>query len=249
MFNRGLADSAFAFLAVAQTLNPYYVPAIAMLALIQFNRDNFGEAARLYRNALGQQSNHADLWYRAGLCYHRLQELAEAKRCFSQASRLDSANSTYLGHLGLVWYELKQFDSARAAFERAVRVDEENPTLYLNLGLALARMDSVGPAVAALKKAVVAYGPQDIARVYNEMGALYFSKERYRDARAAYQKALTFDSRNRTAAFNLAFTLDQLGEYARAAESYSRFVSIAAEDSTQRRNVAVAKERLRVLPR
>jgi tetratricopeptide (TPR) repeat protein len=249
LFNRGLADSAFAFLAVAQTLNPYYVPAIAMLALIQFNRENFGEAARLYRNALGQQSDHADLWYRAGLCYYHLQELAEAKRCFSQASRLDSANSTYFAHLGLVWYELKQFDSARVAFESAVRFDEENPTLYLNLGLALAHLDSVGPAVAALQKAVVAYGPKDIARVYNEMGALYFSKERYRDALAAYQKALSVDPRNRTAAFNLAITLDQLGDYKRAAGSYRRYVAIAAEDSTQRRNVSVAKERLKLLPR
>lgn len=243
----GQADSAISFLAVAQTLNPNYVPAISMLSAVQFGRKNYTEAARLSRKALHQQPYHADLWYRAGLSYYHLKDFREARDCFLQTVRYDSANSAALAYLGQTYYELKNFDSSRVAFEAATTVDDDNPTLFLNLGLALARLDSVGAAATAFQAAVARYGPQNLARAYNELGALYFTHERYREARNAYRRALDCDPRNPKAAFYLAFTLDQMGKYRSAIPLYRDFISIAASDSTQRRNLKVARERLKYL--
>jgi tetratricopeptide (TPR) repeat protein len=247
LLSLGQTDSAISFLAIAQTLNPNYVPAISMLSAIQFGRKNYTEAARLSRKALLQQPYHADLWYRAGLSHFHLKDYREARNCFLQAVRYDTANSAALAYLGQTYFELKNYDSSRVAFEAATVVDDDNPTLFLNLGLALARLDSVGGAAAAFRAAVDRYGPQNLARAYNELGALYFMKERYRDARDAYRRALDCDPRNAKAAFYLAFTLDQMGKYKSAIPLYRNFISIAARDSSQLRNLSVAKERLKDL--
>jgi tetratricopeptide (TPR) repeat protein len=247
LLSLGRTDSAFSFLAVAQTLNPNYVPAISMLSAIQFGKKNYAEAARLSRKALHQQPYHVDLWYRAGLSYFHLKDFREARDCFLQAVRYDSANSAALAYLGQTYFELKNFDSSRVAFEAATAVDDDNPTLFLNLGLALARLDSVGAAAAAFREAAARYGPENLARVYNELGALYFTHERYSEARRAYRRALDCDPRSAKAAFYLAFTLDQMGKYQSAIPLYRDFISIAASDSTQQRNISVARERLKYL--
>jgi tetratricopeptide (TPR) repeat protein len=248
LFNLDLPDSALPFLAVAQTLNPAYVPAIALLGSIHFDRKDYGGALRLYKKAAAQQPDFADLAYRTGQCLYQLHDLEDAKSWFLQASHLEEANVSYLSSLGQTYYALGRFDSAAFAFEEATEVDKENPTLFLNLGLALARMDSVRAALASLKKAVMRYGPENIARVYDEMGALYFGKERYTEALRAYRRALVFDPRNITASFYLAFTLDQLRDYRSAVKAYRHYLSLAADDPSQQRNLRVARERLKLLP-
>lgn len=241
-------DSARTFLAASLALNPRYGPAMSQLASLHYLRGEHGQALRLYRAAAREYSDIAEYRYQQGLCLERLEDWRGARDAYREAVGLDSTNSLYCAHLGQAYFELKRFDSSAVAYESAVRLDEENPVLLLNLGLAYARMGDVDRAEASFKRAIEAYEPAQVARVYNQLGALYFTRDRFRDAKRAYQSGLLYEPGNLEAQFFLAVSMDRLKEYRGAKQAYKKFLERAEGKKEMEERVKLARERIEVLP-
>jgi tetratricopeptide (TPR) repeat protein len=242
-------DSARIFLAASLTLNSRYGPALELLASLYYRSSDYRQALRLYRTASREFPDRAEYWYHQGLCLEKLEDWHEARDCYRRSIGLDSTSSLSFAHLGQVYFELKRFDSSAVAYEKAVRLDEENPVLFLNLGLAYARARELPKAERAFKNAISAQDPAQVAKVYNQLGALYFVWERLRNARDSYRQALLYQPANLEALFYLAVSLDQLREYTSAANAYRAYLTRAAKDQTQTERLKVARERLKQLKR
>jgi tetratricopeptide (TPR) repeat protein len=147
-----------------------------------------------------------------------------------------------------VSYILKAYDASAVAYREAIGLDKGNPILYLNLGLACSRAGDAKGAEAAFKQSIVAYDLPQIARVYDVLGALYFTQKQYRNAGKAYQSALWLDPGDLEALFYHAVTLDQLKHYAPAKGAYRRFLALAPQNSAQEERRGLAKKRIQLLP-
>jgi tetratricopeptide (TPR) repeat protein len=242
-------DSARTFLAASLTLNTRYGPTLELLASLYYRSSDYRQALRLYRTASREFPDRAEYWYHQGLCLEKFEDWHEARDCYRRSISLDSTSSLSFAHLGQVYFELKRFDSSAAAYEQAVRIDEENPVLFLNLGLAYARARELPEAEQAFRNAISAQDPEQVAKVYNQLGALYFVWERLRDARDSYRRALLYQPANLEALFYLAVSLDQLREYTSAANAYRTYLTRAAKDQTQTERVKITRERLKQLKR
>jgi tetratricopeptide (TPR) repeat protein len=242
-------DSARTFLAASLTLNNRYGPSLELLASLYYRSSDYRQALRLYRTASREYPDRAEYWYHQGLCLEKLEDWHEARNCYRRSIGLDSTSSLAFAHLGQVYFELKRFDSSATAYGQAVRLDEENPVLFLNLGLAYARARQLSKAEQAFKNAISAQDPEQVVKVYNQLGALYFVWERLRDARDAYRRGLLYQPGNLEALFYLAVSLDQLREYTAAANAYRSYLARAGKEQNQMERVKVAKERLKHLNR
>lgn len=242
-------ESARTFLAASLTLNSRYGPALELLASLYYRSSDYRQALRLYRTASREFPDRAEYWYHQGLCLEKFEDWHEARDCYRRSISLDSASSLAFAHLGQVYFELKRFDSSAAAYEQAVRLDEENPVLFLNLGLAYARARELPKAEQAFRNAISAQDPEQVAKVYNQLGALYFVWERLRDARDSYRRALLYEPVNLEALFYLAVSLDRLEEYTSAANAYRAYLTRAAKDQSQAERVKITRERLKQLKR
>jgi protein O-GlcNAc transferase len=243
--NMELLDSARAYFAASLTLNPRYGPALNSLASLYYKQGNYRQALRLFRSAVRDHPDQAEYWYSNGLCLEKLDDQQGARDSFREATRLDSTNSLYYAHLGQVYFDLKKFDSSAAAYVFAVRLDEENPVLLLNLGLAYARLGEYDRAEQAFKQAAAAYEPEQIARVHNQLGALFFLQRKYPGALKVYGSALRYDPSNLEARFYSAVTLDQMKRYEEASASYRRYLKLAGQEESQKERITTAEKRIR----
>jgi tetratricopeptide (TPR) repeat protein len=228
-------------------LNPTYVPAIALLASLYYSKPDYAEALRLYLRATALRPDNADLLYRRGLCEERLDRPREALASFGAAINRDSTHVHAYAHIGQVWFQLGKYDSSIMAFERAVALEEDNPSLYVNIALAWERRDSLERAAHAFGRAIKAHQPDQIAKVYSQLAALYFNAKQMRKARDAYRRSLQVDPSYSLSQFYLAVTHDELGEHQTAVREYRKFLKLAAGDSTMADKVKAARNRVVVL--
>ncbi len=243
--NLDSVETAKGFFAASMDLNPRYAPALTQLASLYYRGSDYRQALRLYRRAVRDWPEEAEHWYNVGLCLEKLQDPQGARDAFREANRQDTTNSLYEAHLGQAYFELGRFDSSAASYARACLLDKENPVLLLNLGLAYARAGNADKAEKAFFEAIAAHDPEAVARAYNQLGALYYTQKRHRDALRAYQSALTFDPANLDALFYKAVMLDHLELSGRAREAYRVYLRQAGNDAARKDKAVVARKRLK----
>jgi tetratricopeptide (TPR) repeat protein len=234
LLNLKMADSSRRYFAACVTLNHSYAPAMLALASLTFDGRDYHEALRLYSACAALSPNSPDIFYRMGLCNIRLEDYAAAETTFRRASELDPERDIYHAQLGYVYLLENCCDSAAVEYERAILIDRDNPLYYVNLALAMSKLNRVDQAVSAYQQAVVSHHPENISDVYVRLGSLYFLQKRFREAEAAYQKAVNSWEMNKEARFYLALTMDRLNEKRTALQQYRRYLRLASDDTTRK---------------
>jgi tetratricopeptide (TPR) repeat protein len=172
-------------------------------------------------------------------------DLDAARRHYEAALAADPANLD--AQLGLATAEARsgRIASAAAAYERALALDPENPTAAAGLA---ALADPARPE--ALENALrtdIARHPQSAAlRV--TLGDLLAGQGRWAEAQAAYFDAQRLRPGDPDIAYNLAVSLDHLGQRRPAAEFYRRALEARRTRAAQF-DAAAASRRLAELSR
>ncbi len=127
---------------------------------------------------------------------------AKAAELFARANKLDSGNVT--GRIRLAQMRLAMGDTARAFRDLEILAASESTSVDPDLALISAHLqrrefDQALAAVASLER------KQPTSPVtHNVKGVVYMSRGDHRNARAGFEKALSFDPDYATAAYNLA---------------------------------------------
>ncbi len=152
---------------------------------------------------------------------YRSGRLEQAERMYLGVIRKDAHNSDAL--LGLAAIALQHGDNLSAAqyYSRVLAADPRNA--IANAGLAALSADD-GANESHLK--ILLQDQPNSAVLHFALGNLYARQMRWSEARQAYFSAYTLDAANAAFAFNLAISLDHLGEPGLAAFHYRQAVQL-----------------------
>ncbi len=239
----GNAETALKHLEHSIAVNQEYLPAITLLAASKFNLQKYYEANALYGMAIKLQPKNAEFIFKSGKCLERLKFFAESSLLYNKAAALDSNQADYYDHLGFVYFNMGKYDSAAAAYRKAVSIDD-NPVYFTNLGFTYAKMDSVERSVESFEKAVSHMQADKISTVYNQIGALHYSRKNYKDAASAYEKALIYYPENIDAQFYLGMIQEKMMDWKKAREAYRKVIRLAEGDSTQQERIDYSKKKI-----
>jgi len=152
-------------------------------------------------------------------------DAAAARRYYEAAVAADPTGLD--AHLGLAAAAARSGDRDTAAnqYRRTLALDPKNPAAIAGLA-SLADFTRPEALEAQLRADITRY-PQSPA-LHFTLGNLYASQSRWNEAQSAYFEAYRMEPENADLAFNLAVSLDHLGQSRPAADFYQRAL-VAAE--------------------
>jgi tetratricopeptide (TPR) repeat protein len=198
------------------------------------------EPVRLARSA---ETSRIPAEVSAGYEALRSGDFAAARQRYAAAVVADPANLD--AHLGLATVEARSGNRGAAAahYRRALDLDARNPTAVAGMA---ALADTARPeAVEAQLRADAARSPQSAALQF-ALGNVYVAQSRWTEAQAAYFEAHRLEPGNADVLYNLAVSLDHLGQSRLAAEYYDRALEASRGQAAQFDPVPVSR-RLREL--
>jgi tetratricopeptide (TPR) repeat protein len=165
-------------------------------------------------------------------------DYADAKKRYAELVQTSPLNID--GHLGLAAAAARGGDAslARRAYQRALEIDPRNQTAIAGL---LALNDTATPdAVANELRKQISLSP-NAAALHFELGNAYAADRRWSEAQQAYFEAYRLDGNNADHVYNLAVSLDQLGQSRLALEHYEKAAQVAARTGVQFDRAAVTR--------
>ncbi len=160
----------------------------------------------------------------------RMGDLAAARRSYSVALAADASNLD--AHLGLATVEARFGNAAAAAshYRRALDLEPRNATALA--GLASIADRSQPEVLEGQLRADIARYPQSAA-LHFALGNLYASRARWEEAQGAFFEALRIEPASPDTLFNLAVSMDHMGQSRLAADYYRRALEAARGQAAQ----------------
>ena len=157
-------------------------------------------------------------------------DAATARKFYEVAIAADASNLD--AHLGLATAAARSGDRETAArhYRRALALDPKNPSAIAGLA-ALADFNRPAGLEEQLRADLTRY-PQSPA-LHFTLGNLYASQSRWNEAQAAYFEAYRLDPDGADLAYNLAVSLDHLGQSRLAADFYQRALAASGRQAAQ----------------
>jgi tetratricopeptide (TPR) repeat protein len=172
-------------------------------------------------------------------------DFAVARQRYAAAVEADPANLD--ARLGLATAEARSGNRGAAAnhYRKALEIDSSNPTALA--GMAALAEASRPESLEARLRTDVARSPQS-APLHFTLGNLYVAQSRWREAQMAYFEAHRLDPANADILYNLAVSLDHLGQRRLAAEYYERALEEARTQAVQFDPAAVQRRLAELRP-
>lgn len=237
------------YLEICLSINPEFAPAMDLLGWNLLTNKKYPHALSLFNLAKSLYPGNSDFHYKSGLCYEKMSNFRDAAKCFQKSILLDASNPFYRDHLGFAFFQLGVFDSSITAYKEAIHLDPKNPSHYMNLGYVYAKTDSVKKSIESFTKALDLFPQNKMAEIYNQIAAINYSKNNFKEAKATYEHALLFSPNNADTQFYLALINDKLTDYKNASLRYKKFIELAADDSLLTGKLDFATKRIKELKR
>jgi Tfp pilus assembly protein PilF len=157
-------------------------------------------------------------------------DLASARRSYEAALAADPVNLD--AHLGLATASARAGDRASATrhYRRTLELDPKNAAALA--GLAALTDFSRPEGLEAQLRSDISRNPESAALHYT-LGALYSSQSRWTEAQVSFFEAHRLEPGNADIIYNLAVSLDHLGQARLAADFYQRALGAAQQQNAQ----------------
>lgn len=166
-----------------------------------------------------------------------------AMRLYGQVAQNEPHNIDVLLGQAAIALHRDDFDTARNAYLGVLRLEPANAVAQ---GALLALFGRADYATAELRlKELVAREPS--AFLYQSLGTLYAEQMLWPQAQNAYFQAHRMDPRNPDHAYNLAVSLEHIGQRALAVTYYRRAVGLARARATAAFDVTQAESRAAII--
>jgi tetratricopeptide (TPR) repeat protein len=197
-----LTNYGFAEKLLLETLMQHPHPlAHFYLSLILLKKGQVAEALPHIQACLETHSYSADVWDILGLTYYRLQNLAEAEKCFLKAIELEEEFYSPWHNLGLLKFSQQNYLEAEAKLSVALARDAHNPYILHSLGNCWDAQEDYESAIRCYQSALDSEpaDPDLLAAIYSDYaetllqrGHQFYQSEEYDKAKSYYQQALTY---------------------------------------------------------
>ena len=213
----GIASTQVASAKPASTVRPAHAAHLAAKVRQQAHNDSPMLVEQHQDDSIDPLLNNAYLAYRNG-------KLDEAQQLYGQALKLDTNNTDAL--LGLAAIAQRRGEDSLAAhyYAQVMALDPRNAVA--NAGMSALTTD--GNRESRLKTLI--NEQQDSSSLHFALGNYYAEQSRWGEAQQAYFNAYKVDPDNAELAFNLAVSLDRLGQKKPAAQYYQRALQLDPED-------------------
>ena len=164
-----------------------YAMAYEGLGRAFFQKKNFKKAEKHFRKALERDPK---LWRShnfLGNIYDSQKNYENAVREYSAALRIEPKLGLLYNNLGVSYFLAGKYDTAVKAFNQALAAQYTKSKVYNNLGLALAHLERYAQALEAFKMG----GGE--ARAYNNLGCIFLSMGKDKEAVRCFEKAIEID--------------------------------------------------------
>src|SRR5712672_4666813 len=161
-----------------------------------------------------------------GVAYMNQQKFAEAQKYFEKALAADPKFAVARLNLGIALLSQQKLGPARAALEEATHLLPNDPYAWYNLGLVYKDTGEPEKAIDAFQH-VAQLSPEADAHYF--LGYLYSQLQRYDEAIAEFQKALSAFPYHASSEFGIARAFQRKGDSESARQHLERFQKITTE--------------------
>jgi Tfp pilus assembly protein PilF len=183
-----------------------------------------GEAAAIYRQALGIDPDHPAANHFYGLLQHQAGRPEEAMRLISRSLELEPQNADFHNNLGAVLKDAGQLAESARAYRRAIQLRPDYAAAHNNLGVVLKLLGRYGEAVESYRKALALQAGYAAARL--NLANAEKDAGRLSEAAEDYREALKLRPNDPEAHYQLAMTLTEGGEIDPAIETFRRTIEL-----------------------
>lgn len=202
-----LAQGQLHTLMLLAPAGPVLAEAQALLGELKLDTGDRDGAVSYFTLAAETDPDAANPWAALGSMAHEEARWEDALRCYREALLREPDAADLQVQLGYALLETRQGAAAEQAFLQALELDPSEYSAYLGLSevyrFANRREDQISMVDQAM-----ALAPDD-ADVWNARGVALEVTERWKEATAAYEKALALEPLHRKAANNLGFVLEK----------------------------------------
>ncbi|MBI4459526.1 MAG: tetratricopeptide repeat protein [Acidobacteria bacterium] len=110
--------------------------ALEQRADLHMARKEYADAANLYRRLTQMEPENAVYLNKAGIAYHLLQDLDEAKKFYRRAAQANPKYGHAINNLASIEYAQKNYRSAILSYVKALEITPNDAVIYSNLGTA-----------------------------------------------------------------------------------------------------------------
>lgn len=174
---------------------------------------------------------------------YRNGKLDEARQMYLEVLGKDPRNTDALLGLAAISQQLGEDSFAAQHYLRVLELDPRNAVAHAGMSALTTDENSESRLKNLLRE------QRDSAALHFALGNLYAGQSRWGEAQSAYFNAYTLDSKNAELAFNLAVSLDHLGQSKLAAQYYQRALQLAGGDQPHGLDHAKISQRLKELTR
>ena len=157
-------------------------------------------------------------------------DFSEAKRRYEAAQAVDPLNVDVQLGLGTIAARTGDRSGALRHFRRALEIDPKNPGALAGLA-AMADRSAPEQLEGQLRADTTRYPNSSALQM--ALGNLYASQNRWAEAQQSFFVAFRIDPENADAAYNLAVSLDHLGQARLASDYYQRSLAGAQKQAVQ----------------
>ncbi len=188
------------------------------VAMRSHQAGNVAEAARLYREILAVEPQHADARHLLGVISHQQGEHAFAIEAIRDAIVRNPDFHGYHHNLGCIYLDLCRFQEAIASFSRSLELAPDSAESHYNLATALRSVGRLDEAEAACKQAL-RLKPR-YAEARSNLGIVLEEQGRFSESLAAFTEALQLEPNYADAYLNRALLQLLLGNFAAGWRDY-----------------------------
>jgi tetratricopeptide (TPR) repeat protein len=149
-------------------------------------------AVSVLEQARLRDTGSVDLLFSLGAAYERAERFDQAERTFRQVIAREPGHANALNYLGYMLADRgTKLDEAVGLITRALAIEPGNPSFLDSLGWAYVKQEKLTEARDPLTRAAAAL--PDTSVIHDHLAELYFQLELYREAAAAWDRALAGD--------------------------------------------------------
>ena len=188
----GELDEAVSVLRSALETHPDEPFAYVALANLYGEADQFDEAQRILEAADERVPGNESILFQLGAVSERQQQYADAERRFRQVLAGDPQHAAALNYLGYMLADRGvRLEESVALLRRAIAIDPHNGAFLDSLGWAYFKLNQFALAEPHLQQASDQLRSNSV--VQDHLGDLMYELRRYREAIAAWERALAGD--------------------------------------------------------